>query len=266
MQRSDSRGLERLKTGGECVGSFTFSPDPAHTEIMGRAGLDFVMIDLEHAPLTGSDVVAHVRAAQAVGITPFVRVRHNDAADVGRILDMGAEGIMFPHLGLDPEATKTALDALRYNPVGSRPTCSGVRAADYGLSPFADYAERSNDEVVAIGLIEDQAVVERIDDVLDEYAVDVIIPGSGDLATSLGLHGQHTHPRVVESLERVIEATRSHGRARAGMYITDAAAAPRWRERGVEFFLVSIDYRILANAYTAAIRDLRREEGVVAGA
>ena len=224
---------------------------------MGGAGLDFVMIDLEHAPLTSSDVISHVRAAQAVGITPFVRVRHNDPADVGRMLDIGAQGIMFPHLGLHPAETKAALDALRYNPRGSRPSCSGVRAADYGLSSFAEYATRSNEEVIAIGLIEDQSVVDRIDEVLNEYDVDVVIPGSGDLATSLGLHGQHTHPKVIESLERVIAATKANGRSKVGMYLTDATAAPRWRDLGVDFFLLSIDYRILANAYTAAMFDLR---------
>ena len=260
MPRHESRAIERLRRGEECTGSFTFSPDPAHTEIMGRSGLDFVMIDLEHAPLSGADVVAHVRAAVTVGLSPFVRVRHNDPADVGRLLDMGAQGIMFPHLGLDPDATKRALEALRYNPHGSRPTCSGVRAADYGLASFAEYAERSDDEVVAIGLIEDQEIVERIDEVLEEYDVDVVIPGSGDLATSLGVHGQHTHPSVVEALERVIEATKASGRARPGMYLTDPAAAPRWRALGVEFFLVSIDYRILANAYAAAVAALRSGE------
>jgi 2-keto-3-deoxy-L-rhamnonate aldolase RhmA len=256
MRATESRAIGKLQADEECVGSFTFSPDAAHTEIMGRAGLDFVMIDLEHAPLGGSDVVAHVRAAQVTGISPFVRVRHNDPADVGRLLDIGAQGVMFPHLGLHPEATKEALRALRYNPAGARPTCSGVRAAEYGLSPFADYAERSNDEVVAIGLVEDQAVVDRIEDVLEEYEVDVVIPGSGDLATSLGVHGQHTHPQVIASVERVIEATRASGRAKAGMYLADPAAAPRWRDLGVELFVMSIDYRILAHAYTAALRDL----------
>jgi 2-keto-3-deoxy-L-rhamnonate aldolase RhmA len=256
MPPGHSRAIEKLRDGGECVGSFTFSPDPAHTEIIGAAGFDFVVIDLEHAPLAASDVLAHVRAARATGISPFARVRHNDPADVGRLLDLGAEGIMFPHLGLQPEHTRRALDALRYNPAGSRPTCSGVRAVDYGLSSFADYAARSNDSVVSIGLVEDQDVVERIEEVLDEFPVDVVIPGSGDLATSLGVHGQHTHPRVIESLERVIDATKASGTAKAGMYLSDASAAPRWRELGVELFVVSIDYRILAHAYSTALTQL----------
>lgn len=249
--------VDKLRHGGECVGSFVFSPDPAHTEIIGKAGLDYVMIDLEHAYLDASDVVAHVRAAHAVGISPFARVRHNDAADVGRLLDAGVQGIMFPHLGLHPAETTAALEALRYAPRGSRPTCSGVKAAGYGVDSFAEYADASNRDVLAVGLIEDEEVVERVDEVLDEYPVDVVIPGSGDLATSLGLHGQHEHPRVLESLERVIEAVRAKPTVKIGMYLVEPRSAERWRELGVDFFLMSIDYRVLSRAYTAAVEELR---------
>lgn len=255
MQVNQSRAIQKLRQNELCVGSFTFSPDAAHTEIMGRAGLDYVMIDLEHAPLSAMDVLGHVRAAKSIGITPFVRVRHNDPADVGRILDLGAEGIMFPHVGLDPAATKAALSALKYSPEGTRPSCTGVRAVDYGLTAFPEYVERSNREVISIGLIEDQEVVDRIDQVLDENDLDIVIPGSGDLATSLGLHGQHTHPLVIQSLERIIAATKAYGRSKVGMYLTDPKSASRWRDQGVDFFLLSIDYRILANAYSAAVRD-----------
>lgn len=256
MKATFNKATRKLREGEPIAGSFAFSPDAAHTEIMGKAGLDFVMIDLEHAPLTITDVVNHVRAAQLAGISPYVRVRHNNAADVGRILDTGATGIMFPHVGLDPEATKSAIDALRYFPHGIRPSCTGVRAVDFGLSSFNDYVEQSNEDVISIGLIEDQVVVDRISEVLDEYDLDVVIPGSGDIATSLGLPGQHTHPRVVESLMKVVDATKAHGKSKVGMYLADPKLAPQWRERGVDFFLVSIDYRILAHAYIAAIKDM----------
>lgn len=252
-----NKAISKLRQGQEVAGSFTFSPDPAHTEIMGLAGLDFVMIDLEHAPLTITDVVAHIRAAELHGISPFVRVRHNNPADVGRILDAGASGIMFPHVGLDPEATKSAMDAMRYNPEGIRPSCTGVRAIDFGLSSFSDYVTRSNSEVISIGLIEDQVVVEKIDEVLEEYQLDIVIPGSGDIATSLGLPGEHTHPKVVESLMKVVDATIANGKSKVGMYLADPKLAPQWRDKGVEFFLLSIDYRFLAQAYGAALQDIK---------
>lgn len=249
--------VQKLRAGEECIGSFVFSPDPAHTEIIGTAGFDYVMVDLEHAYLTIADVVAHVRAANAVGISPLARVRHNEPADVGRLLDAGVQGIMFPHLGLHGEATTAALDALRYAPAGARPTCSGVKAVSYGLDSFASYAAASDRDVISIGLIEDQEVVERVDEVLDEYPVDIVIPGSGDLATSLGVHGQHEHPEVLSSLERVIEAAKAKPSVKVGMYIVEPRAAERWRDLGVDFFLMSIDYRVLARAYAAAVEELR---------
>lgn len=258
MPTAQSRAIKKFSSGEEIVGSFTFSPDAAHTEIMQDVGLDFVLIDTEHAPLEAINVQDHVRATRPEGITPFARVRHNSGADVGRLLDVGVEGIVFPHLGLHPEETQEALRALRYAPEGNRPTCSGVRAIDYGLRTLSDYAPQSNAQVVSIGLIEDAEVVDDIDRVLSEYDVDVVIPGSGDLATSLGVPGEHTHPRVLEALDRVVTATKALGRSRVGMYLADPAQAGRWRAAGVDFFIVSIDYRILANAYRSALSEFDR--------
>lgn len=258
MEHVPSRAIRRLTAGEEIVGSFTFSPDAAHTEIMESVGLDFVLIDTEHAPLEAIHVQDHVRAASSGGITPFARVRHNSGADVGRLLDVGVEGIVFPHLGLAPDETREALTALRYAPSGNRPTCSGVRAVDYGLSPLSEYTKRSNSQVVSIGLIEDAEVVDDIDDVLRQFDVDVVIPGSGDLATSLGVPGEHAHPLVVEALDRVVAAVKAGGRSRVGMYLADPAQAPRWRAAGVDFFIVSIDYRLLAHAYRGVAAEFGR--------
>lgn len=203
----EPRSLAERMRNGECVyGLFVFSPDPAHTELAGLAGFDFVIVDLEHAPLGIADVLNHVRAAAGTDLSVIVRVADDAPAAAARLLDAGAAGIVFPHVGLSPERTQAAVSALRYGPEGTRPACTGVRAGGYGQRDFSDYVRRSNDTALAIGLIEDAAVVGRIGEVLDSVALDVVLPGPGDLAASLGLPGALSHPRVRAEVDRIADA------------------------------------------------------------
>jgi 2-keto-3-deoxy-L-rhamnonate aldolase RhmA len=249
----------RTNASGPALGTFVFSRDPAATEIVGSAGFDFAVIDTEHAPLNASHLADHVRAAESVGVVPWVRVGNYDAAEVGRLLDAGAQCIIFPHFGLNPETAAAALAATRYAPEGSRPTCTGMRGSDYGLADFAAYTREANRAVGRIGLVEDGSVVERIEEVLESCSVDAVMPGGvGDLASSLGLHGQARHPRVVEAAMRVVKAAKRKPGLKVGVYLSDIASAAQWRDEGVDFFIYSIDFKVMASAYAEVTADLNR--------
>jgi len=254
----DTLSLAQRMQDGDCVyGLFVFSPDPAHTEIAGLAGFDFVIVDLEHAPLGIADVLAHLRAADAAGISVIARVADSAPVQAARLLDAGVAGIVFPHVGLSKEATAAAVTALRYAPAGDRPACTGVRAAGYGLAPFGDYVERSNAATLAIGLIEDASVVRRIDDVLSSVRLDVVLPGPGDLAASLGLPGELAHPRVRAEVDRIVDAIQARRGCHIGAYVGSVEEAAAWRRRGATFIAYSIDYKILATT----LRGIRNAMG-----
>lgn len=259
QSRQAAAPFRRKLEGGECgLGTFIFSPDPSHTEIVAAAGFDLAVIDMEHAALGIGDVVNHVRAADAAGVSCWVRVGHPQAHEIGRLLDCGVQGVMLPHLGLDMPATRAALDAFRYAPQGTRGTCTGVRSLAHGLGNFAEYAAASNREAMAVGLVEDAAVVENIEAVLAECRLDAVVPGGpGDLATSLGLHGQGNHPRVQAAVRRVVEAAKAVPGLKVGVYLTDAESAAQWTDMGVDFFLCSIDYRVMARAFLQLHTTLR---------
>lgn len=253
-----NRFLQELKNGGTPLGMFVFSPDVAHTEALGLAGFHLAVVDMEHAPLGIADVVNHVRAANAVGVSCWARVGHSQLGEIGRLLDCGAQGVMLPHFGLDRAGSKAAIDAFRYAPKGNRGTCTAVRSVGHGLGDFAAYAQRSNSEAMAIGLIEDAAVVEDIDAVLTDCGLDAVVPGGpGDLATSLGLPGQGSHPKVQAAVQRVIEAAKGVPRLKVGMYVSEPAHAAIWAGIGVDFFICSIDYRIMSRAFRQAYDTLR---------
>ncbi|MGE0765603.1 MAG: HpcH/HpaI aldolase/citrate lyase family protein [Hyphomicrobiaceae bacterium] len=243
---------ERLRAGDKLLGGFVFSTDPNITEIYAAAGFDFVIVDLEHTLNDMQIVGAHLRAARAAGIDAFVRIGRSQSHDVPRILDAGCRGLMLPHLGLSEYGADGALRAMRYAPDGDRPTCTGVPAADFGLSPFADYAQRSNADAVAIGLVEDKACVENIDTVLANGGVDCVMPGPADLSVSYGVHGQFKHPLVLGAVETVLAAARRN-RIAAGLYVSDAAEIPDGLASGFSVFVLSIDYKLLGTALKSSV-------------
>lgn len=246
--------LATKMSGGECVyGLFIFSPDPAHTELAGLAGFDFVIVDTEHAPLGIDKVLDHVRAADAMGIAAIVRVGDNEPSRLSPLLDAGVAGIIFPHVGLPGSETASAVAALRYPPAGTRAACTGVRAANYGLGAFSDYVERANNSTLAIGLIEDAVVIDDLDSVLSNVNLDVVMPGPGDLAASLGLPGELAHPRVCAQIDRIVEAVHARENCRLGAYVGSVEEAIAWRERGASLIAYSIDYKILATT----LREIR---------
>jgi 2-keto-3-deoxy-L-rhamnonate aldolase RhmA len=239
---------------GVPIGSFMFSRASSNIEILGRAGFDFAILDMEHAPLELGEVESHIRAANLTGICPLVRVPGPDHALAARLLDLGAEGLMLPHYGRDRASTREFFGTLRYAPEGHRPSCTGVRAAGYAIGSYADYVQSANADLLGIGLVEDVEVVPQLDAILAESKVDAIMPGPGDLSTSLGLPGQPTHPKVRESVSKIMDSARRAG-VRVGMYLNSVAEAAEWP--GVDFFVYMMDVKVLALAYAEAARGIR---------
>ena len=113
LQNPPNPFRDKMARGETAYGTFVFARDPSVTEIVGSAGFDLAIIDTEHAVLGMPEVVDHLRAAQCAGISAWVRVGDYDPAAVGRILDAGAQGIVFPHYGLAPAQAAEGLSALR---------------------------------------------------------------------------------------------------------------------------------------------------------
>jgi 2-keto-3-deoxy-L-rhamnonate aldolase RhmA len=238
------------------LGSFVFSHDPANTEIVAASGFDFVIVDTEHTTVTPAEVEHHARAGAVHDCPTLVRVPPEEIASCGRLLDAGVKGIVMSHFGVDEQASATLSAIVRYAPVGHRPSCSGVRSTAYSLRPFADCVRDDNPDMLAIGVVEDLEVVEKLDRLLSTVPVDAIMPGPGDLSTALGLPGQPTHPRVREVIRDIVRGARRAG-ARVGMYLNTPAEAEEWQGEGFDFFIYLFDYKVLAHAYRTANTAIR---------
>ena len=249
----------KLRLGRPVFGTFAFLASPDIVEIMGHAGFDYVIIDLEHSPKNWSDVANMIRAAELHGMAALVRIRENSEKSILEVLELGAAGIVIPFVQSRDDVRK-AVKAANYAPKGERGTCTLTRAARYGSlrSDFLAHCARQNDNIVIIGQIEDTAGLERIDEIVScEPGRDAVIVGPSDLASSLGMPGQVEAPGVLEATGRIVEAARRKGVA-AGIGIYSPPEANRWIDTGCSLLFYSADATLLFNAAASANREFRQ--------
>ena len=240
---------QKLARGDVVCGMQTFSAHPGMIEAMGTAGLNFTTIDMEHCPTGIAEVVHAVRAAETAGITPFVRIPQMDASMLGRVLDLGAKGVVIPHASL--EVCKAAVDAAKYGPAGNRGACPIVRAAGYSPKSWAEFAENANAQTMVIPLLEDAAAVEELEDMLALPGVDILFVGPWDLSISLGIPAaNYDHPKMGTILDRAVAAARKNGKhimTTVGATI-DTTYAARLVGKGVSLLSFSADILVFLDA------------------
>lgn len=244
-----------LAAGGNAFGSFAFLASPDVVEIMGLAGFDYVIIDLEHSPKNWETVANMVRAAELHGMTPLIRVGENSEKAILEVLELGAAGIVVPFVQTVEDVRKAAR-AMNYPPLGQRGTCTLTRAARYGglRGEFIPHTRRQNDRLILVAQIEDQLGVDNIEAILAcDPGIGALIVGRSDLASSLGVPGQVEDPAVIAATHKVITAARTARRpVPAGIGVYSPQESAKWIEAGCQLFFYSADTALLLNAATSA--------------
>jgi 4-hydroxy-2-oxoheptanedioate aldolase len=233
-----ARIREKLQRGGTVINAMLPFPSPAVVEMLGLSGIDMVMLDAEHGAIDEALCENMVRAAEVVDLPAIVRVPHNDASTILRYLDLGASGIMPPHITTVDDARR-AVEACRYGPLGKR-SYGGPRAAMYNIKESAAaYVERANREIFVVGLFEDVAGIDEIDRIFAVEGLDALVVGPSDLSFSMGYPAQPWHPAVQEIVDRVIAAAQRAGKA-TGLPAGDAAQARDHVRRGCRIISVGV--------------------------
>lgn len=245
-----------LEEGGAVYGTFVSIPEPAIVEMIGLAGYDFVIIDMEHSPIDFGQLPRLIAAADSVNLAPLVRVGTCAANPILRVLDSGALGVVAAHVR-NPEDATALVNACRYPPHGKRGVSGASRAAGYGSVGFLEHARQSNEQILTIALIEDQPGVEAIDAILEVPGLDVICPGAGDLSAGLGYLGQPNHPVVQASVKRVVEAVNARSKQVLGCHVMTPGQRDRCLAQGARFVIYSQDSRVVLDAYSTALEQLK---------
>jgi len=246
---------EKLRRGEFCVGPFLKAGSPEIVEVSGYAGVDFVLLDMEHGPLAYEAVEHLVLAAERVDIAPVVRVEAITESAVMRPLDKGAAGILVPHVD-SAQMAQNVVRFSRFGPAGERGMDMHCRAAQYGHLPKKEYMQRANENTLLILQIEGSEGLHNLPEILAVAGSDVIFVGPYDLSQSLGMPGEIDHPQVVRAIEGIVETVRKGGRC-VGIYAENVEAAKKWIGIGVQFVALSVDTTIYYQACKRLVAALR---------
>ena len=234
----------RILAGDVLFGTFAALGSPLAAEICGRAGFDWVIIDLEHGAAHESELLTSLYAVGSTPAAALVRPRSADRLRVGRVLDLGAHGLMIPRVDLPAQAAE-ALSFMRYPPDGTRGLALSTRGAGLGELGHAD-VRAINQRIVGIIQIESPSAVEHAAEIAAIDGVDVLFVGPADLSHSMGIPGQFDDARFVAALKRVVAAADGAGKA-AGILLFNMATLARHLELGFRFIGLGSDGSFVAD-------------------
>jgi 2-keto-3-deoxy-L-rhamnonate aldolase RhmA len=185
-----------------------------------------------------------VLAGRAGGIPVLVRLSDASPSPILSALDVGAAGLIFPHVQSAGQAIAAAA-ATRYDG-GTRGYSASHRAAGFGAVPPDQYRKLSDEAVTVIGQVEDRPGLENIDAVVAVAELDAVFIGPADLAVSLGAAAADD-PAVEKAVERICASCRRAGRS-IGIYLHSTAGIDRFRKLGVSLFIIGTDQGLLRAA------------------
>lgn len=222
---------------GKCASGFVVTlRDPAVSEMIGDAGFDFTWLDMEHSPLSLTDVAAHIMALRGTDCAPFVRVANNDIVQIKKVLDLAPAGIIIPMIKSADEL-KMAVAACRYPPFGVR-GCGYRRAIRYGAMGLPEYFEKSKVEPLIIAQIEHIESVQNLDEILAVEGLGSICIGPNDLSGSINKLGQTNDPEVCKVIDLICEKAHKAG-VMVGAFAPDVE---NWKHRKLDWAAVQTDW------------------------
>jgi 4-hydroxy-2-oxoheptanedioate aldolase len=202
---------EKLSAGEAVHGCWLNSGSEINAEIVGKAGFDWVLIDLEHGIGTENNLVNQLQALNGSPSIKIVRVEALVRQRVSRVLELGADGVLFPQIQDSREANQ-AISFMRYPPDGRRGMAGMTRSTDFGQG-FEEYYAGFKENVLGVIQIETLESLNHLDEIANIDGVDVLFVGPADMSLALGVFRQFDHPLYIETLERVRDAASKAGKA-----------------------------------------------------
>ncbi len=246
LQKKDDKGS---------IGSWITISHPSVAEIMARAGFDWLVVDMEHSPISMSEAEEMIRVIHLCGLPSMVRVGENNANIIKRVMDSGASGVIVPMVNTLEEAEKV-VKAVKYPPKGHR----GVglaRAQGYGTL-FEEYQRWVAEESTIIVQVEHIQAVKNLGEILSVEHVDGFIVGPYDLSASLGIPGQFNHPDMLDALDTIKDYI-NKGNKPFGFHVVepDVNMALSKFQEGYSFLAFGVDFLFIGGMCRKTLGSLR---------
>ena len=246
--------LKMRMKNGECVfGTWCMIPNPTIVDILGRTGIDFVVLDLEHGLIGWETVDAMVLAAKAAGIQPIIRVGDDHENTILRALETDSRAVLVPHISDVPTAERV-VSAARYTPGGLRGLSPYTRCHDYTHIDLSTSMKMHAAETLVGVLVEGQTGIENLERIVQVKGLDLVYLGMYDISQSVGRPGELEHPEVTAQLLRCLKII-GNSNCLAGTFARDINSCIQFREMGFDFVAYVADSYGLKAFFDAASRE-----------
>lgn len=253
---------EKIAEKGYALGAFVASGSDTNCEILGLCGMDFVVIDCEHAQTDMESIVRMARASEMYGMAPLVRVYDmNDGPMASRLLDVGVNGCMAPLVNT-AEQVENLVKYMKYPPLGKR-GANGGRGPRWGT--YENYVNTCNDNVLTIVQCESLEGLENIEKIAATPGLDCIFIGTGDLSLEMGIKftadttSAHkvADTRMVEAIDRILKACQANN-VIPGIVTLNAEDAAMRIKQGFQFVTCMNDLGLFKAAASERIKTVHK--------
>lgn len=242
----------KIREGTPSIGTWLATGSPLAAEMLAHQGFDWLNVDMEHNAIDISQTQGIFQAIATTTAIPFARVPWNDPQIIKRVLDIGAYGVVVPTIQT-PEEAERAVGACRYPPEGYR-GMGTIRGRLYGGD---DYAERANEEICVVLMLETITAVENADAILAVPGIDAVFIGPNDLAASMGLPLglDNAHPDHIAAVAAIREACERHG-VPPGIHVATPEAVNQRIDEGFKWIALSSDAGFMSGTAARQIAEL----------
>jgi 4-hydroxy-2-oxoheptanedioate aldolase len=246
---------QKMKDGKFVLGTWCVLPSASVINVIAKAGLDFVIIDMEHGPMDYKTAQEMIMAAESEGCEAIIRVPRNDESDTLRALDIGASGIIVPHIE-NVGDRRNAVSYSKFSPVGNRGFNPYIRAGQYhGVSHT--YFEEQNKRILLCIILEGINALKNLEHIISDPEIDAVYIGTYDLSVALGVPGDVSNKKVIKALEASVIRIRDKGKS-AGCMVHNVDDLKRFKEIGIQFITYKVDTAIIYESFSEMKRELEK--------
>jgi 4-hydroxy-2-oxoheptanedioate aldolase len=222
-------------------------------EILSIVGFDWIVIDMEHSPNDIQEVLTQLQIIQGFSSEPIVRVPWNEPVMVKRVLDMGAQTILFPYVEDEHEAL-AAVQSTRYPPKGVRGVMSAARMNKYGT--VTDYYNKADEQICVLVQCETKKAIENISKIAAVEGIDGIFLGPSDLSASIGKIGQFEDGEVQSLIYQGLEFCKKVNKP-AGILTAKKDYAKKYAKDGFTYVAINSDTNLITRSAENLLKEFK---------
>jgi len=235
---------EKITDGIPVFGTWNTLGSPMVTEVMARAGLDFIIIDFEHGSFSISEVHNYVNACERYSCSPIVRVPGKFDWMIQQVLDQGAHGVILPGIETSQDV-RDFVEAVKFKPQGHRGFTPHTKAGGFTNINTETYPQEANDLTLVGVIIESVVALNNLDSILEVEGLDIVYFGAYDLSLELNSPGDVFGEELIEMISSGVNKTIKAGKCAGGFVPQSVEKVISIMDLGIRFITYNVDSAIL---------------------